>query len=220
MDSQNKTLLTDTRARNGVYKLNLKHNNNLKKSCFSGVPQVAVTNTAQVNDEIWHSRLQHLNMPCIKQLKKHAETKIQFQLDNKFSCKDCVQGKLAEKPFHPSSRAERIPDFVHTDLYQMRETSISQARYSITFLHNYSKKLFVYFLKTKDAVRKVILHFIASAEKQTYCELKCICSDNNREYINEKIYKLLNDAEIEYKMLKSWNKKNFRQKRLLQKLTC
>ena len=64
------------------------------------------------------------------------------------------------------------------------EPSIDKARYFITFLDDYSRKTFVYFLKQKDEMPSVIEKFIKLAENQSGKRLKTLRTDNGREYVN------------------------------------
>ncbi|CAA0834189.1 Unknown protein [Striga hermonthica] len=64
----------------------------------------------------------------------------------------------------------------------MEVESLGGSRYFVTFIDDASRKLWVYFLRTKDEVSNYFKRFHAMVEKQTGNPLKCLCSDNGEEY--------------------------------------
>ncbi|CAA0834695.1 Unknown protein [Striga hermonthica] len=60
--------------------------------------------------------------------------------------------------------------------------SLGGSRYFVTFIDDASRKLWVYFLRTKDEVFKYFKRFHAMVERQTGKPLKCLRSDNGGEY--------------------------------------
>ncbi|URE13498.1 Retrotransposon protein [Musa troglodytarum] len=59
---------------------------------------------------------------------------------------------------------------------------ISGALYFVTFIDDFSRKVWAYALKTKDQVIGVFKEFHARVERETERQLKCIRSDNGGEY--------------------------------------
>lgn len=64
----------------------------------------------------------------------------------------------------------------------LKEKSFSGALYFVTFIDDYSRKLWVYAMKTKDQVLKNIKEFHTLVERKTCKKLKCVCSNNGGEY--------------------------------------
>ena len=60
--------------------------------------------------------------------------------------------------------------------------SFAGALYFVTFIDDYSIKLWVYDLKSKDQVLEKFKEFHASVERQSGKKLKCIRTDNGGEY--------------------------------------
>lgn len=58
-------------------------------------------------------------------------------------------------------------------------------RYFITFIDDFSRKLWVYFLKEKSAAFTVFKNFKALAENQSGHKLVTLCSDRGGEYTLE-----------------------------------
>jgi hypothetical protein len=78
-------------------------------------------------------------------------------------------GKYARKTF-PSSehRSKGILDLIHSDVCgPMSVQSVSGFKYYVIFIDDYSRKTWIYFLKTKDEVFDRFREFRALVENQT-----------------------------------------------------
>ena len=64
-------------------------------------------------------------------------------------CKGCSQGKNAKKTFPSSeSKAKGILEIVHLDVCgPMSSSSLSKYVYYVSFIDNFSRKTWIYFLK-------------------------------------------------------------------------
>jgi transposase InsO family protein len=56
----------------------------------------------------------------------------------------------------------------------------------LTFIDDYSRCTWVYFLKNKSEVFDNFLMFKALVEKQSGKSIKCLRTDNGREYVNHR----------------------------------
>ena len=73
-------------------------------------------------------------------------------------CRVCAIGKYAKEPF-PSrdNRDIGILDLIHIDIScKMSYVSLSGYEYYVIFIDDYSRKTYIFFLKTKG---KVFMHF-------------------------------------------------------------
>ncbi|CAA0825435.1 Unknown protein [Striga hermonthica] len=64
----------------------------------------------------------------------------------------------------------------------MEVESLGGSRYFVTFIDDASRKLWVYFLRTKGEVFQYFKRFHAMVERQAGKPLKCLRSDNGGEY--------------------------------------
>ena len=71
-------------------------------------------------------------------------------------CKICVKGKQSRRLFISSKkRSYCVLDLIHSDFCgPMSVDSIGGSRYFMTFVDNYSRKIYVYFLKRKSGAPK------------------------------------------------------------------
>lgn len=72
-----------------------------------------------------------------------------------FACVGCVNGKEVRQPFPTDGgiRATRVFQLVHSDVCgSFRTKSSGGAMYFLTFFDGFSKKIWMYMLKSKDEV--------------------------------------------------------------------
>lgn len=82
-------------------------------------------------------------------------------------CVVCAEGKQARKPFSDiGTRAKKLLDLVHTDVCgPMSVRSHANSRYFVTFIDDYSRKCFVYPLKSKGEVFAKFVQFKQLVER-------------------------------------------------------
>uniref|UniRef100_A0A5S6QGT0 Integrase catalytic domain-containing protein n=1 Tax=Trichuris muris TaxID=70415 RepID=A0A5S6QGT0_TRIMR len=80
----------------------------------------------------------------------------------------------------------------------MQVRSVGRARYFITFIDDFSRKSFVYFLKSKDEALKKFKEFVAFVERKTSTKVKCLRTDNGKEYLNDSFAEFLKDNGIRH----------------------
>ena len=78
-------------------------------------------------------------------------------------------------------------ELVHTDLWGSSSVSLLGGfRYYITFIDDYSRKVWIYFLKNKSNVLDIFKRWKAMVETGTSLRLKCLRFDNGGEYIDRR----------------------------------
>ena len=85
-----------------------------------------------------------------------------------------------------SERKTDLLDIIHSDVCgPMRVESLGKAKYFVTFIDDCSKWCEVYFLRTKSEVFEKFKEFQKKVENQKERKVKCIQSDNGKEYVNK-----------------------------------
>jgi hypothetical protein len=95
-------------------------------------------------------------------------------------CRGCALGKNIKKPF-PSSenRSKGILDLICSDVCgPMPVNSLGGSLYYVTFIDDFSRKTWLYLLKTKDEVFSKFQEFKVEVENLTDKKIKTIRSDN------------------------------------------
>lgn len=77
------------------------------------------------------------------------------------SCIPCLEGKQSRKSFKPSESATTdVLQLVHADVCgPMEMLSLGGAKYFVCFEDDFSKKIFVYPIKTKSEVTRKTIAF-------------------------------------------------------------
>lgn len=187
--NKSKEVVVTCKAENGVYAI-----------CESD--SFAMLSNQEVDDAyIWHRRLGHLSYGKMCSLKKR-ECGVIFNDDEVSikNCEVCAYGKQTRKSFKNSeSTTEGALELIHSDLMGPMETpSIGKARFILTFIDDFSRKVFVYFLKTKDEVMEKFIEFKKLVENQLNLRIKRIRTDNGTEYCNSRFEQYLKSYGIQH----------------------
>lgn len=165
MDNNGEVVATG-RFENNLFKLNTQ-------------TDFAYAATKSENVKLWHRRLGHVNLGNMNFLK--------LKVPNGLKCKICIRGKQPRSAFmNTGTRATKKLEIVHSDVCgPIQVNSMSGAKYFLTFIDDFTRKVFVYVLKNKNQVFKCLTEFKNIAEKQSDCQLKTVRSDNGGEYVNK-----------------------------------
>lgn len=104
---------------------------------------------------IWHERLRHLNFWS---LQAPTTQNMVVGLSRVFPpegiCKGCILGKHHHAPFDSRQawRAQNLLELVHNDVYSINLPSLAGLRYILTFIGDFSRFTWVFFLKNKNLV--------------------------------------------------------------------
>ncbi|GKA04546.1 retrovirus-related pol polyprotein from transposon TNT 1-94 [Tanacetum coccineum] len=119
-------------------------------------------------------------------------------------CEPCVLGKQTKVSFVKSRNTRKLHslELVHTDVYGPTSVaSIGGSRYYVAFIDDSSRKVWVYFLKNKPEVFNTFKKWKAAVENETNLRVKCLKSDNGREYSSREFIEYC--AENRIRMLKT-----------------
>jgi len=83
-----------------------------------------------------------------------------------------------------TTRSKHILDLIHSDVWESPEVSLGGAKYFVSFIDDYSRRLWVYPIKKKLDVFPVFKAFRAQIELETGKKVKCLRTDNGGEYVD------------------------------------
>lgn len=181
---------------NGVYKI--------KVTASAG--KMCMISQENENDMLmWHRRLGHMSYGNMLKMRNGTATGVTFNNDCKkriMECETCAVGKQTREPFERSiSEASRILELVHSDLMGKMETqSIGRSRYAMTFIDDFSKKVFCYFLHSKDEAFETFMEFRKYVELQTDMKIKILRTDNGGEFTSNQFTKYLKRHGIQHQL--------------------
>ena len=119
----------------------------------------------------------------------------------------CAQGKNAKKTFPSSeSTAKGILEIVQLNVYgPMSSSSLSGYVYYVSFIDDFSRKTWIYFLKEKSEVFSKFKEYKALVENQTDRKIKTLRSYNGREFTSEEFKELCKESGIKRELSTPYN---------------
>ena len=127
--------------------------------------------------------------------------------DNQF-CEACTKGKQHRCPYPKSAdyRASEPFELVHIDVCgPMPVPSFGGSRYFVTFIDDYSRHTFVYFMKNKSEVLEKFKEFNSCAVNGTGKPIKILRSDNGGEYSSKEFESFLKKNGIVHQLSVPYN---------------
>ena len=157
-------------------------------------------NVVGSGNKMWHRRLGHPNSNVLRTLFNSGllKNKSCSSIDLSFDCTSCKLGKSKVLPFpHHASRASQCFELIHSDVWGITP-AVSHAHYKcfVTFIDDFSRFTWVYFLRVKGEVFPVFQHFLALLETQFYANIKVLRHDSGGEYMSNEFHVFLQRKKI------------------------
>ena len=173
-------IMETTMSSNRMFILPVKPQSNVS-ACFNTITEDST--------QLWHCRFGHLGFKGLRILeqKRMVNGLPQLKTPSKI-CKDCLAGKQQRDPFPKVStwRASQILQLIHADICgPITPASNSKKRYLITFIDDYSRKTWVYFLVEKSEAFDTFRSFKNHVEKETSIFIKCLRTDRGGEFTSQ-----------------------------------
>lgn len=185
---QNKKLILTARHCNNMYLLN---------NVTEAPALLSAVDESDIN--LWHQRMGHLNFTDLQKITECTEG-IKLSKTGNQICTTCLEGKMSRQSFkNIGTRASELLQLIHSDLCGPMETSsIGGAKYYITFIDDYSRRVFVYFLKNKSEALDKFKEFKSFVENETDKNIKILRTDNGKEYLNKEFNSFLMKSGIQH----------------------
>lgn len=168
-DRVTKKLLLHGRCKNGLYVL--PHN-------FS---QALLT--AKLSKEQWHRRLGHPASPITIRILQDNNLAIDTNIPSSSICNACQLGKAHQLPFGSSQHVSTAPlQLIHTDVWGPSIASVNNSKYYVSFVDDFSRYVWIYFLRCKSDVESVFLQFQKHVETMLNTKIRSVQSDWGGEY--------------------------------------
>jgi transposase InsO family protein len=158
---------------------------------LKGHSEATMTHSIENPCELWHRRLAHINYKALPYVSKAITGLPELRVDHEGVCNGCAQGKNIKNPFSKrDSKAEGVLELIHSDVCgPMPSFSISGYEYYVSFIDDYSRKTWVYFLIENLSERKI----------------KIVRSDNGGEYTSKEFANFCKDAGIKRELTTPYN---------------
>jgi hypothetical protein len=174
---------------------------------LKGNLEAALTHSIENPCELWHIILSHINYKALPYVRKAVIGLLEFKVDHECVCNKCAQGKNIKNPFPKrDGKAEGVLELIHLDVCgPMPLTSITGYVYYVSFIDDYSRKTWVYFLKSKDEVFDKFKEFKALIENLYERKIKILRSDNGGEYTSKEFVKFCKYDGIKRELTTTYN---------------
>lgn len=141
-------------------------------------------NLSQPN--IWHLRLAHISEKGLYELNKQGLLK-SLQHTSVGLCEDCLRGKATRVRFQKGLHVSKEPlDYVHSDLWGPSSiTSNGGARYFMTLIDDFSRRVWIYTLKHKSEALQRFKQWVTLNENQYDRKVKKFRTDNGLEFCSK-----------------------------------
>ena len=143
-----------------------------------------VCNNDSINN-IWHSRLCHVNFEAIKRLSDMSLIP-EYKHVKGVKCGICVQAKQPRKLFHTVEGRSTTPlELIHSDICEMNGIITKGGkRYFLTLIDDATRFCYIYLLRTKDEALEHFKIYKTEVENQLDKKIKRLRSDRGGEYLS------------------------------------
>ena len=131
-----------------------------------------------------HNRLGHTSDKAMK-LFYSKKVVIGLKFLNIYLCESCVYGKQKRVSFVKTGKEKKIEKLELVDIYVWgldQVSSLGGSNYYVTFIDDATRKVWVYFLRSKSNLTQTFKNWKCLVENESGKKLKCLRSDNCCEY--------------------------------------
>jgi histone deacetylase 1/2 len=154
-----KTLLRG-RCEGGLYPLK-------SSSLQSSQNKQVLATVAKPSVSLWHHRLGHASQPVVKHVLDRFQLPFASESNKSGVCDACQQGKSHQLPYPRSTSVSTSPlQLVFSDVWGPAPSSVGRKTFYVSFIDDYSKFTWIYFLRHKSEVFQVFRDFQTLVERQ------------------------------------------------------
>ncbi|KAF7817945.1 Retrovirus-related Pol polyprotein from transposon TNT 1-94 [Senna tora] len=150
--------------------------------------------------DLWHARLGHVGYHKLKVMinKQMLKGLPQLEVRDNVVCAGCQYGKAHQLPYEESNFRAKAPlELVHSDVFGLvKQPSVSGYRYMITFIDDYSRYVWVDFMKEKSEALSKFKIFKEKNEGEVSHKILCLRTDNGGEYTSKEFSEYLRQNKI------------------------
>jgi hypothetical protein len=143
-----------------------------------GHSEATLTHSIENPCELWHIILAHINHKALPYVIKAVTGLPKFKVEHEGVCNGCAQGNNIKNPFPKrDNKIEGVLELIQSNVCGLvPSNSISGYVYYVSFIDDYSRKTWVYFLKSKDEVFIKFNEFKALIENLSERNIKILMS--------------------------------------------
>lgn len=155
---------------------------------FGACPNQPEVHLAQSHSQttLWHKRLGHFHSRGLQRMITSSAVRGLPQLRfSKHTCDACLLGKHTRTKLQKqtSHQTSRILELVHSDVCgPFRTTSLGGARYFVSFIDDFSRHTWLYFISQKSQVLSKFKNFVTLMKTSTGKSIQALRTDNGGEF--------------------------------------
>lgn len=158
------------------------------KSVYVMSAEFAYVDKTRKNEiaDLWHMRLGHvsyhkLSMMMMKSMLKGLPN---LDLRTDIVCARCQYGKAHQLPYEESKfKAKESLELIYSDVFgPVKQPSISEMRYMVRFIDNFSKYVWVFFMKANSDTFSKFKEFRETVEGEVGKKIIYLRTNNGGEY--------------------------------------
>ncbi|KAH9779126.1 hypothetical protein KPL71_007607 [Citrus sinensis] len=152
--------------------------------------------------DLWHMRLGHVSYSKLSAMVKKSMLKGLPQLDVRTNtvCAGCQYGKAHQLPYEESKfKAKKPLELIHSDVFgPVKQPSIGGMRYMVTFIDDFSRYVWAFFMKEKFEAFSKFKEFKEIVEGEVEQKIRCLRTDNGGEYSSREFSQYLRECQIRH----------------------
>ncbi|KAH9650151.1 hypothetical protein KPL70_026252 [Citrus sinensis] len=152
--------------------------------------------------DLWHMRLGHISYSKLSVMVKKSMLKGLPQLDVRTNtvCAGCQYGKAHQLPYEESKfKAKKPLELIHSDVFgPVKQSSIGGMRYMVTFIDDFSRYVWAFFMKEKSEAFSKFKEFKEIVEGEVEQKIRCLRTDNGGEYSSREFSQYLRECQIRH----------------------
>lgn len=168
-DKATKKTLLQGKSKGGLYPIPFSRS--------SSITPHHASSSVKVSSSRWHQRLGHPNSIIVRSILK--SNKLDCSLDRESTiCDACQCAKSHQLPYNNSASVSTSPlELVHSDVWGPAQASAGGFKYYVSFLDDYSRFTWIYFIKHKSDVEQVFYNFQSHVERLLNSKILTVQTD-------------------------------------------
>lgn len=163
-------------------------NNRIFKIELGMLLQQCLATAVDKEEWLWHFRYGHLNFGDLNRMQSKAIVKGLPHIHvPKDVCAECMESKMSRGAFNPNvpSRSKRKLQVIFSDVCgPIQHETPAGNKYFVTFIDDFTRKLWIYLIKRKNEVLGVFKKFKVLVEKQSGQNIEILRTDGGGEYVS------------------------------------
>lgn len=163
-----------------------RSNNRLYKIILEESRDMCLLSKVEEESWLWHVRLGHVNFKAMNMMSKEGMvTGVPKLMSPGSNCEGCLMGKQVRKAFsgQASFNAKQVLELIHGDICGPLEPATPAGnRYFFLLVDDFSRKMWVYMLKTKGEAFEAFKKFKVMVENKMEHKIKTFRTDRGGKF--------------------------------------